>query len=75
MKTIPVWRLREIRNIADTITFRAACCPLAAVVLVTERRLLKPLAHIRMVINPSLKPSDTHFYIQQPRRGARPTSA
>lgn len=60
---IPVWRLRQIRNIADTVAYRAACCPFATVLMVTEAELLKPEAHIHLVINPSLEAGEAQNYI------------
>jgi len=68
------WRLREIRNLADTIAFRAACCPLATVVTVAEAKYLKPEAHIRLVINPSLPPGEAGHYVQM-LEGEDPESA
>ena len=64
-KKIPLWRLREIRNIADTIVFRAACCPLAAVFLVTEKLFLKPNAHIVPQIDGSLGLGQARSYVQE----------
>ncbi|MGB2824404.1 MAG: hypothetical protein WBF17_25740 [Phycisphaerae bacterium] len=58
------WRLRGIRNLADTLAFRAACCPLATVVTVAEAKFLKPEAHIRLVINPRLSPGEAGHYVQ-----------
>ncbi len=63
-EVIPLWRLREIRNIADTIVFRAACCPLAAAILITEKRFLKPNAHICPYIDGSLRVGDARSYVQ-----------
>lgn len=64
-QAIPLWRLREIRNIADTIVFRAACCPLAAVILVTEKRYLKPNAHIFPCIDGNLCVDEARSYVQE----------
>jgi len=61
---VPVWRLREIRNLADSIAFQAACYPLATVVTIAEAKLLKPAAHVRLVINPHLSVGEAGHYIQ-----------
>ena len=61
---IPVWRLREIRNIADSMVYRAACCPVGRLAIVAERGYLKPTAHIRLFIDPKLKVGGAYHYIQ-----------
>jgi hypothetical protein len=61
---VPVWRLREIRNIADTIAYRAALCPGARLAIVAEREFLKQTAHIRLFIDPKLKLGEAYHYIQ-----------
>lgn len=62
---VPLWRLREIRNAADTLAFRAACCPLAVVAIVSESKLLKPEAHIRLAVNPRLDLGEAISYVQK----------
>ena len=61
---VPIWRLREIRNIADSISYRAALCPVARLAVVAEREYLKPTAHIRLFIDPKLKLGEASHYIQ-----------
>jgi hypothetical protein len=61
---VPEWRLREIRNIADTLAYRAACCPVNRLLMLAEEKYLKPGAHIRLLINPRLKIGKAKTYIQ-----------
>jgi len=51
---IPRWRLREICNIADFISFRGTFCAVGGPAMVLENQLLRADAHIRMVMNPAL---------------------
>jgi hypothetical protein len=61
---IPVWRLREIRNIADTMAYRAAHCPVGRLAMVAEKNYLKDNAHIRFLVDPKLKIDGAYHYIQ-----------
>ncbi|MCK4291970.1 MAG: hypothetical protein KAY65_02140 [Planctomycetes bacterium] len=61
---VPVWRLREVRNIAESMAYRAGCCPVARLVNVAEREYLKPTAHIRLFIDPKLNVSHAYYYLQ-----------
>jgi|GEM_PF-5608885 len=67
--SIPLWRLHEIRNIADTIAFRAAYCPVPAEAMALERKLLKPEAHVHLVVDSKLEPGEAIHYVQK-RKGA-----
>jgi len=69
IQRIPLWRLREIRNIADTIAFRAAHCPVPAEAMALESKLLKPEAHIHLMIDPKLEHGEAIHYVQK-RKGA-----
>lgn len=68
---IPLWRLREIRNIADTIAFRAAHCPVPAEAMALESKLLKPEAHVHLVVDPKLEPGNAIHYVQKRDRAVR----
>jgi len=61
---IPLWRLREIRNIADSMVYRAALCPVGRLVIAAEKEYLRPNAHIRLLIDPTLPRGDAYHYIQ-----------
>lgn len=63
-KLVPEWRLREIRNIADTLAYHAACCPVSRLLTLAEEKYLKPGAHIRLLIHPGLKVGEANTYIQ-----------
>lgn len=55
-KFIPEWRLQEIRNIADTVVARAVSCLIGRLAAIAENELLKNYSHIRLCLNPRLKP-------------------
>ena len=62
---VPEWRLREICNIADSLAYRAACCPVSRLLMIAEEKYLKPGAHIRLLIHPGLKVGEANTYIQR----------
>lgn len=63
-KLVTAWRLREIRNMADSIAYRAAQSAIATLVVVAEKKHLKPTAHIRLFIDPKLNAGEAYHYIQ-----------
>lgn len=63
-KLIPEWRLREIRNIADSIAFHSSNYPASILVNLAEEKYLKPSTHIRLFIHPGLKIGEALHYVQ-----------
>jgi len=66
-KLVPEWRLREIRNIADALAYRAGCCPVSRFLMLAEEKYLKPNAHIRLIIHPGLEVGEATSYVQHLR--------
>lgn len=64
IKSVPEWRLREIRNIADALAYRAASCPVNRFLMLAEEKYLKDGAHIRLRIHPNMKVGQADTYIQ-----------
>lgn len=64
-KLVPEWRLREIRNIADTLAYHAACSPVSRLLMLAEEMYLKLGAHIRLLIHPGLKVGEASTYMQR----------
>ena len=67
-QSIPLWRLREKRNLADTIAFRAAHCPVPAETMALEKTLLKPDAHIHLVVDANRPAGSAGYYLQKATR-------
>lgn len=61
---VSAWRLREIRNIADSMVNLAGCCPVGRLVISAEKKYLKSTAHIRLFIDPKLNVGEAYHYIQ-----------
>lgn len=67
---VPQWRLREVRNIADALAYRAACCPVSRLLMLAEGKYLWPCAHIQLLVDPGLKVGEASSYVQV-MQGAR----
>jgi len=64
-KLVPEWRLREVRNIADALAFRAGCCPVSRFLMLAEKKYLEANAHIRLLVHPGLSVGEARTFIQK----------